>query len=1094
MNSQAEQFLKDLRTLRKEWLESTSKNNMELGALLGDFYPNNAHFLYELLQNAEDAGATQVRFELRSDRLVLQHNGRDFTEKDVKGITGIGKSTKKDDHKAIGEFGVGFKAVFSYTNSPEVHSGPYSFKITDLVCPVPVLPDRKLSRGSTVFVFPFNNPDKPARTAFREIREGLAAFPDTVLLFLTNVRKILWFVSPPEDQGPSESDGIVMQPMTSGVDYLVRIRRTKTGKDSSWLRFQEPCEIMPEKRIALAFRYEESAAGKSGEGKKTGDPRVVQTEGMLHVYFPAEKETTSLKFHIHAPFATSVDRGSIKHAHEGNIQLRDQLVALLGKALEELRRANLLNSALLEVLPNYRDRDNLQPFFLPFFEKTVLFFQERPLTPMDGGGHAPARELVRGSADIRNTITRSDLSYLWHEVFRGWAFGVMINSRADQFMSSLTMKTISPIDLLTALDDASDDNARFIAWLSDKPNIWFADLYLLLAEILREIESDDSKKFALEYLRVFPCEDSEFRCISDTVFFSLDDIIPVVDGLHILNKEILIQSKNRGSRYDGLPKRLEALGIKPVSERHRLDAVNMQYLRLSQENARVSSTQRASHLKELQTFLEHYKVTGERLLTCFLDASGSHFRSAEDLFIDIPISETNMGVFYSENCRVWSGYFQNAAPSEALLDYMKQTGVNYRLKLRTVSAKDNIDIGLQIEPRRERDVCNRTDQDWTWPREFDSFSYISCYVYLPAEQRIPTDPHKNWGSFFSLPQARAFWNMMCQLENTCEWWSSQYQLNHQCLLQGASRLLIYLRSLDWIPTKDGEYKTAANMTRDLLPNGFMVDEKDMARGGWLHRIGFGESAIRQTEQNEELRREEARKHQELDKFLVHISGGKINLTMIKKLSDKGITSEELDEFVEQREQCKRGSGHPSKPVADVGRREQKAGESHQNNPKREYKKVSRSVRTSTLSAEERDVYLYSVNEIKGEKAPSCQLCHKSLDNEGVSFPMDGKGRSHYFEAVGLFPLDLESHYVHALFCPLCAAKYKVLVKKKGSQIENIKKRFLELDSKSVPETELTVPLDINGREESLWFSQAHWVDIQGSLKKEQGQQSGALGE
>lgn len=1087
MNSQAEQFLKDLRTLREEWLESTSKNNMELATLLGDFYPNNAHFLYELLQNAEDAGATHAYFELFPDRLILKHNGRDFTEKDVQGITGIGKSTKKDDHKAIGEFGVGFKAVFSYTNSPEVHSGPYSFKITDLVCPVPVLPDGKLSRGSTVFVFPFNNPDKPARTAFREIREGLAAFPDTVLLFLNNVRNILWFVSPPEDQGPSESDGIVMQPMTSGVDYLVRIRRTKTGKDSSWLRFQEPCEIVPEKRIALAFRYEESAAGKSGEGKKPGDPRVEQTEGKLHVYFPAEKETSSLRFHIHAPFATSVDRASIKHAHEGNIQLRNQLVALLGRALEELRQANLLNSALLEVLPNYRDRDNLQLFFLPFFEKTVLFFQERPLTPMDGGGHAPARELVRGSADIRNTITRSDLSYLWHEMFKGWALGVMINSRADQFMSSLTMKTISPIDLLTALDDASDDKARFIAWLSDKLNIWFADLYLLLAEILRDIESDDSKKFALEYLPVFPCEDSEFRRISDIVFFSLDSIIPVVDGLHILNKEILIQSKNRGSRYDGLPKRLEALGIKPVSERHRLDAVNKQYLRLSQENARVSSEQRASHLKELNMFLANYKETGACLLTCFLDASGVRFRSATELFIDAPISNTNMHVFYPEDCLVWKGYFKKGAFSTELLEYMKQAGICYRLKLNQVSAYDNLDILCEIGERRKRDVWKRTSQDWTWPVEMPYLGGFEEMKYYSYEQKRLTGRYlKEAETLFPLAQIRVFWNMMRmrKFDDACEWWLSRYKLNNQCLLQGASRLLIHLRSWNWIPTKDGEYKTAANMTRDLLPTGFLVDEEDMAPGGWLHRIGFGENAIRQTEQQEKLKLEEDKQHQELDKVLVQISGGQFTLDMIKKLSDKGITSEELNKFVEQHEQRKSGSGHPSKPVADVGRREQKAGESHQNNPKREYKKVSRSVRTSTLSAEERDAYLYSVNEIKGEKAPSCQLCHKSLDLEGVSFPKDGTGRSHYFEAVELFRLDLESHYVHALFCPLCAAKYKVLVKKKGSQIENIKKRFLELDSEEVSETELTVPLHMNGREESLWFSRAHWVDIQGSLKSD----------
>ena len=38
-------------------------------------YSDQAHFIYELLQNADDAKATSARFELFSDKLLFSHNG-----------------------------------------------------------------------------------------------------------------------------------------------------------------------------------------------------------------------------------------------------------------------------------------------------------------------------------------------------------------------------------------------------------------------------------------------------------------------------------------------------------------------------------------------------------------------------------------------------------------------------------------------------------------------------------------------------------------------------------------------------------------------------------------------------------------------------------------------------------------------------------------------------------------------------------------------------------------------------------------------------------------------------------------------------------
>ena len=44
--------------------------------LLGHLYSERTHFIFELIQNAEDAGASELVFELFDDRLELRHNGR----------------------------------------------------------------------------------------------------------------------------------------------------------------------------------------------------------------------------------------------------------------------------------------------------------------------------------------------------------------------------------------------------------------------------------------------------------------------------------------------------------------------------------------------------------------------------------------------------------------------------------------------------------------------------------------------------------------------------------------------------------------------------------------------------------------------------------------------------------------------------------------------------------------------------------------------------------------------------------------------------------------------------------------------------------
>ena len=179
--------INELSADRKRLLKELIHNKLFEGfkRLLTNLYPDNAHFISELLQNAEDAEASEVQFTLNADRLEFEHNGpKLFDINDVESITNIGNSTKADDPTNIGEFGIGFKAVFVYTNTPEIESGPFHFRIRDLVVPdTEDLSERTLGARKTRFVFPFDNPKKPPEKAVAEIEKNLRELNESTLLF-----------------------------------------------------------------------------------------------------------------------------------------------------------------------------------------------------------------------------------------------------------------------------------------------------------------------------------------------------------------------------------------------------------------------------------------------------------------------------------------------------------------------------------------------------------------------------------------------------------------------------------------------------------------------------------------------------------------------------------------------------------------------------------------------------------------------------------------------------------------------------------------------------------------------------------------------
>lgn len=149
--------IQDLIKISKDYIEAAKKKKINFNEILSGLYNDPSHFIYEILQNAEDAFATEINFNLYRNKLLIIHNGKDFTFENVESITGIGLSTKKDDINAIGKFGVGFKSVFAITTTPIIHSGEFHFKIDDFVVPSIV---ENNGIKETLIVLPFNHPSR----------------------------------------------------------------------------------------------------------------------------------------------------------------------------------------------------------------------------------------------------------------------------------------------------------------------------------------------------------------------------------------------------------------------------------------------------------------------------------------------------------------------------------------------------------------------------------------------------------------------------------------------------------------------------------------------------------------------------------------------------------------------------------------------------------------------------------------------------------------------------------------------------------------------------------------------------------------------
>ena len=315
-------------------------------------YSDRTHFIYEIIQNAEDAEATYIHFHLTNNSLEIKHNGRKFNERDIEGVCGIANGTK-DDGTRIGHFGIGFKSVYCYTEVPQIYSGMYHFKIKDQLFPEEITTIKGVEDNETCMILPFDRSDVSASTAFKEIKDALnKKITAESIIMLSNIEEINIKIDGSERSVTIEKIKNRISNTESGEVYALGTSVIVTDKGKTDKTDKDYLFFTGEKKESPTIVYQIGGAN----GKEIMPIR----NSKIYAYFPTAKESHQ-NFLIHAPFDTTPARDNFKEGAEygkHNVEQVEEVCELITDSLLWMRDNGYLTiSALNTIFPIYKYED-----------------------------------------------------------------------------------------------------------------------------------------------------------------------------------------------------------------------------------------------------------------------------------------------------------------------------------------------------------------------------------------------------------------------------------------------------------------------------------------------------------------------------------------------------------------------------------------------------------------------------------------------------------------------------------------------------------------------------------------------------------------
>ena len=457
-----------------------------------DKYSDQAHFVYELLQNADDTKATYARFKLYHDRLVFAHNGKRLfsvsdpdTEKedgenghlgDVNSILSIHHSSKIRSN-TIGKFGVGFKAVFQYTATPYIYDPSIRFKIERFIVPCLIDKDHNERKSNeTLFEFPFNHEKNTAEIAFKAISEKLSSLVNPIL-FLSNLQEIGFEFD--DIKGDYRKEVIKKYTFDDTVCELTVLTKTLD-------------EQTEEKKLWLFTRVDENN-GKYAVGFYLDeDGNLVPANEYAYCFFPT-KENTGLHFIIHAPFLLTDSREGIKSGDKHNQKMIGLLSNLAADCLVYLRdigtkdNHKLITDNIVNIIPtNTLSRrawgvmvPSDQSKFEPFYERILETFRTKEIIPSQDSYTISDNAYWAQNLTLISTFDNKALQTLTNNSAAQWVFTSIPREKYSSYTSSDSERSFIDNIISSWLDEDRILSDKYITpeFTQSRSIDWLAGFY-----------------------------------------------------------------------------------------------------------------------------------------------------------------------------------------------------------------------------------------------------------------------------------------------------------------------------------------------------------------------------------------------------------------------------------------------------------------------------------------------------------------------------------------------------------------------------------------------------------------------------------------
>lgn len=601
-------------------------------------FSRRGHYLYEFLQNADDAGATQMKARLQAGIMEILNNGNPFSAQDVEALCKIGRSAKKPA-EYIGFLGVGFKSVFLASNGPEIHSGPYHFAFRAdpggkdapwQIMPVAIPPEPIPNSWQTRFRIPLKG-DDVVETVRKEM--GAESLNRRVLLFLPKVarlelrdedrhlaREIIRREREKKHLGEGDASETIYELEEDGAEparerWLVIDRCFPVPNEvradprtRAWNR-----ENVETRRVVLAF-------------KLSNDGGLEAVTGTVHMgafsFLPLREEPTGLKFVIQGDFLTSTSRETIMRDARWNTWVAGALLDLLkeetGRLLAHPQRA----ARALEVL-----WPGSPPFGDSFFSTTLkqglweFLTREVHLPAYDGTSVLPAEALYVSQEDdsVHGLVDPEELQELYGK--KPLRDDLVIPYTVLSGQHAMPVKEVTLVGAKNAPGLLrSSEGSRLLKAKAEKGDV---DFFLQLVKALRGVRyAPETIQRYIGDAPIVLSERGELRALRE-VCFRPADLPPSLERCFTFVHPALSVGNAR--------QRLEALGVPELSDwKRREQGAKLRLAEIRDQWERAADRQ--ALLAEVKGPWQERMVSANELAFLTVPTKGGAWRAPEDAF------------------------------------------------------------------------------------------------------------------------------------------------------------------------------------------------------------------------------------------------------------------------------------------------------------------------------------------------------------------------------------------------------------------------------------------------------------------------------